>query len=113
MKARLLLPIFPVLFFVAGCSSSEPPVRDDMGDASEIISEYCDPFPTGPRPTAAAVRRAADRIAVVANNEPDRQFLIDDSGEPTTASDLLRELRQLARDKHCRTALMAIPAARR
>lgn len=113
MKARLLLPIFPVLFFVAGCSSSEPPVRDDMGDASEIINQYCDPFPTGPRPTAAAVRRAADRIAVVANNEPDRQFLIEDSSEePTTASDLLRELRQFARDKHCRTALMAIPAAR-
>jgi hypothetical protein len=103
----LLMPI------LAGGYFSEPPVRPDMFTAVGRIEEYCEPFPHRRRPSEAAVRRAVRQIVALENRDPELEFRIEDSAEPTTASELLNENRDFAKDKGCTPVVEVIAAARR
>jgi hypothetical protein len=60
-----------------------------MWDANAVIDEYCDPFPNRPRPGRAEFLAALDLIAQRERQDPNREFRIEDSSEPTTAGKLL------------------------
>jgi hypothetical protein len=94
----------------AGCSDA--PVDERMRAANEAVNRYCDPLPNHPVPRRAQMRAAVDRIATRERDDPDGEFRIDDSEEPTTAGDLLDSLAQLSRLPRCTRLEVELEQAR-
>lgn len=109
---RCWVALLVLASLAVGCGS-EAPVRNDMFLASGVVEEYCDPFANRPPPGLAAVRRAVLRMAVVEHGSPDLEFRTEDSADPTTATELLDDLRAGAMDRDCERAVAAIDAARK
>ena len=96
----------------SGCLS-EPPVRDDMYEASRVVYAYCVDAPGRPPPSRAKLRAAIESVAELERRRPKAEFRPEDSAEPTTAPELLDGLRSFAESEHCRVAEELIASARR
>ena len=72
-----------------------------MRAANETINRYCDPVPGYAVPSWRQARLAVRTLAERDRRDHDGQFRVDDSEDPTTARDLLVDLRELSRVPRC------------
>jgi hypothetical protein len=106
--------IVGVLVSVVGLAacSSDAPVRRDMQSAYTTVVHYCRPPLHQPVVRASEVRRAAGHVARFAQQHPDEAFRISKEAEPTTAGELLDDMKDHAQAKGCPLPVRAIDAAR-
>ena len=75
----------------------DAPLDGRMAAADRVVGQYCTPL-GGPRASARALRAALHAIAERERPDPEGQFRVDDSEDPTTAGEILDDLKAYARD---------------
>jgi hypothetical protein len=95
-----------------GACAEDAPVDRRMHDANEVVARYCTPIPGLGRPDAGDLRAALARIAERERDDPDGQFRIDDSEDPTTAGQLLDDVARYARERDTRCERIAVAIGR-